>query len=68
MTRKSLVRKLAKKIHECELIHQNPSSVEEKARAEKEIFRISKQIESMDDGFEIMLEVDEEVQKLLASK
>lgn len=67
MTRKQM-KKLAKEIHDCELIHENDSSsTEEKARAEKRIMQITNQIMAMKDGINILLEIDVLVQEL-ASK
>lgn len=68
MTRRTMVKKFAKEIYDCELIHQNSSSVEERDRAEKKIMQLTSKISSMKDGLNIMLEVDELVQKLLDSK
>ena len=68
MTQKAM-KKLAQEIYQCELIHENPnSSVEEKSRVESRIMQITKQIMAMKNGINIMLEVDELVQKLLDSK
>lgn len=65
MTRKQM-KKLAKEIYECELIHQNESSSkEEKTRAEDRIMQISNQVMMLHDGMNTMLQIDEIVQDLL---
>ena len=67
MTRKQM-KKLAKELYECELIHQdNSSSKEEKARADSRVMQITNQIMALHDGINIMLEIDVMVQNL-ASK
>lgn len=67
MTRKQM-KKLAKELYECELIHQDDSSSkEEKARADSRVMQITNQIMALHDGINIMLEIDVMVQNL-ASK
>ena len=67
MTRKQM-KKLAKEIYECEIIHSSTSSsIEEKSRAEKRIMQLTNQIASLPDGINIMLEVDLLIQQM-ASK
>lgn len=67
MTRKQM-KKLAKELYECELIHQDDSSSkEEKARADSRVMQIINQIMALHDGINIMLEIDVMVQNL-ASK
>lgn len=67
MTRKQM-KKLAKEIYNCDLIHESESSsMEEKSRAEKRIMQITNQIMAMKDGINILLEIDILVQEL-ASK
>lgn len=67
MTRKQM-KKLAKELYECELIHQDDSSSkEEKARADSRVMQITNQIMALHDGINIMLEIDVMVQDL-ASK
>lgn len=67
MTRKQM-KKLAKELYECELIHQDDSSPkEEKARADSRVMQITNQIMALHDGINIMLEIDVMVQDL-ASK
>ncbi len=64
MTRKQM-RKLAKEIYSCELVHQNEnSSKEEKSRADARIMQLTNQIMALHDGINIMLEIDLMVQKL----
>ena len=67
MTRKQM-KKHAKELYECELIHQDDSSSkEEKARADSRVMQITNQIMALHDGINIMLEIDVMVQNL-ASK
>lgn len=67
MTRKQM-KKLAKEIYDCELIHSSEtSSIEEKSRAEKRIMQLTNQIASLSDGINIMLEIDVMIQQM-ASK
>lgn len=67
MTRKQM-KKLAKEIYDCELIHSSKtSSTEEKSRAEKRIMSLTNQIAALPDGINIMLEVDTFIQQM-ASK
>lgn len=67
MTRKQM-RKLAKEIYDCELVHSSEtSSTEEKSRAERRIMQLTNQIAALPDGINIMLEVDIMVQQM-ASK
>ena len=67
MTRKQM-KKLAKELYECELIHQDDSSSkEEKARADSRVMQITNQIMALHDGINTMLEIDVMVQNL-ASK
>lgn len=67
MTRKQM-KKLAKEIYDCELIHSSEiSSIEEKSRAEKRIIQLTNQIMALSDGINIMLEIDIMVQQM-ASK
>ena len=54
------IKNLAKKIAQQEKILQNATSQEEKAKAEKEIIRLSASIKSIDD----MLAIDEAIQDL----
>lgn len=64
MTRKQM-KKLAKKLYQCEQIHQNESSSkEEKSRAENRIMQITNQIMALNDGINILLEIDVMVQDL----
>lgn len=68
MTRKQK-KDLAKKIYQCEKIHQNPdSSLEEKSRAENKIIQITDEIMELDDGINIMLELDVMVQALVSKE
>lgn len=68
MTRKQM-KKLAKKLYECEQIHQNESSSkEEKSRADNRIIQITNQIMALNDGINIMLEIDTMVQDLATNK
>lgn len=67
MTRKQM-KKLAKEMYDCELIHSSEiSSAEEKSRAEKRIIQLINQIMALSDGINIMLEIDIMVQQM-ASK
>lgn len=64
MTNKQM-KKLAKEIYECELIHADPSSSkEEKSRADDRIMQITNQIMMSKDGVNAMLEIDTLVQDL----
>lgn len=64
MTRKQM-KKLAKELYQCEQIHQNESpSKEEKSRAENRIMQITNQIMALNDGINILLEIDVMVQDL----
>lgn len=64
MTRKQM-KKLAKELYQCEQIHQNESSPkEEKSRAENRIMQITNQIMALNDGINILLEIDVMVQDL----
>lgn len=56
------IKNLAKKIAQQELIIMNSNSLEEKARAEQEIIKLSACVKSIDD----MVAVDDAVQELLA--
>ena len=56
------IKNLAKKIAQQELIIINATSLEEKARAEQEIIRLSACVKSIDD----MIAVDDAVQEILA--
>lgn len=56
------IKNLAKKIAQQELIIMNSNSLEEKARAEQEIIKLSACVNSIDD----MVAVDDAVQELLA--
>lgn len=68
MTRKQM-KKLAKELYECEQIHQNESSSkEEKSRADNRIIQITNQIMALNDGINIMLEIDTMVQDLVTNK
>lgn len=68
MTRKQM-KKLAKELYECEQIHQNESfSKEEKSRADNRIIQITNQIMALNDGINIMLEIDTMVQDLATNK
>lgn len=68
MTRKQM-KKLAKELYECEQIHQNESSSkEEKSRADNRIIQITNQIMALNDGINIMLEIDTMVQNLATNK
>lgn len=63
------MKKLAKEIYECELIHEDESSSkEEKSRAEDRIMQLSNQVMALHDGINIMLEIDLIVQDLLSKK
>lgn len=67
MTRKQM-RKLAKEIYDCELVHSSEtSSTEEKSQAERRIMQLTNQIAALPDGINVMLEVDIMVQQM-ASK
>ena len=55
------IKNLAKKIAQQEMIILNATSMEEKARAEQEIIKLSACVKSIDD----MVAVDEAVQDLL---
>lgn len=64
MTRKQM-KKLAKELYQCEQIHQNESSSkEEKSRTENRIMQITNQIMALNDGINILLEIDVMVQDL----
>lgn len=64
MTRKQM-KKLAKELYQCEQIHQNESSSkEEKSWAENRIMQITNQIMALNDGINILLEIDVMVQDL----
>lgn len=68
MTKKQ-TRKLAKEIYDNELIRQDPSSSkEEKSRAEARIMTLTNQIMALNNGMEVMLEVDEIIQGLAKKK
>lgn len=68
MTRKQM-KKLAKELYEYEQIHQNESSSkEEKSRADNRIIQITNQIMALNDGINIMLEIDTMVQDLATNK
>ena len=68
MIRKQM-KKLAKELYECEQIHQNESSSkEEKSRADNRIIQITNQIMALNDGINIMLEIDTMVQDLATNK
>lgn len=68
MTQKQM-KKLAKELYECEQIHQNESSSkEEKSRADNRIIQITNQIMALNDGINIMLEIDTMVQDLATNK
>lgn len=68
MTRKQM-KKLARELYECEQIHQNESSSkEEKSRADNRIIQITNQIMALNDGINIMLEIDTMVQDLATNK
>ena len=65
MTRKQ-IRKLADQIIKFELINQDKnSSKEAKAQAKSQIIQLSSMFEVIPNGFSIMMEVDELVQKKL---
>ncbi len=65
MTRKQM-KKFAKEIYECELIHDSEfSSKEEKSKAEDRIMQLSNQIMALNNGMDIMSEIDIMVQELL---
>ena len=67
MTRKQM-RKLAKEIYDCELVHSSEtSSTKEKSQAERRIMQLTNQIAALPNGINIMLEVDIMVQQM-ASK
>lgn len=64
MTRKQM-KKLAKELYDCELVHENvSSSTEEKSRAERRIVQITNQVMALHDGINVMLEIDTLVQNL----
>lgn len=68
MTRKQK-RKIAKEIYECELIHQDMSASKEKRlQADDRIFQITNQIMEMEDGLNLMLELDVMIQELVNKK
>ncbi len=68
MTKKAM-KKLAREIYECDLIHDDPAtSVEEKSRAEARIMQLTKQIMAMKNGMDILLEVDVLIQELAQKK
>lgn len=65
MTKKQ-IHKLANEVISLELIHRNPeSSSEEVSRAEKRIIQITNMLSCLPDGMNIMLEIDEIIQKKL---
>lgn len=64
MTQKQM-KKLAKELYNCELIHQDPnSSKEEKSRADSRIIQITNQVMTLKDGINIMLEIDNIIQSM----
>lgn len=66
MTRKQM-RKLAKEIYSCELVHSDTNaSKEEKSRADDRIMQITNQIMALHDGVNILLEIDEMIQQLVS--
>lgn len=68
MTRKQM-KKLAKEIYDCEMIHSNESSSkEDKSRATNRIMQITNQIMALHDGINVMLEVDVMVQEMASKK
>lgn len=63
MTKKQM-KKLAREIYQCELIHSSETATkEEKLRAENRLIQITSQI--MEDGLDTMLEIDTMVQGLV---
>lgn len=65
MTRKQM-KKLAKELYDCELIHSdNSSSLEEKSRAENRVIQITNSVMALKDGINILLEIDGMVQQLV---
>lgn len=65
MTKKQ-VRKIAQEIYDLNLTHDNPdSSQDEKARAEKRIISITKQIMCLPRGIETLGEIDSLVQQII---
>lgn len=65
MTRKQ-IKKLAKEFYKCELVHQSEtSSKEEKSQAERQIMQLTNQIMSLQDGINILLEIDLYIQDLV---
>lgn len=68
MTTKQM-KKLAKQVYDCELIHNDPnSSKEEKIRADNRIMSITNQIMALPNGINIMLNIDTYVQSLAEKK
>lgn len=64
MTKKQM-RKIAQEVYDLNLIHDNPeSSSEEKARAEKRIMTITKQIMCLQGYMEILGDIDSMVQQI----
>ncbi len=64
MTKKQM-RKIAQEVYDQNLIHDNPeSSNEEKARAEKRIISITKQVMCLPRYIEILGEIDSMVQQI----
>ncbi len=64
MTKKQM-RKIAQEVYDLNLIHDNPeSSNEEKARAEKRIMTITKQIMCLQGYMEILGDIDSMVQQI----
>lgn len=65
MTRKQM-KKLALELYKCEQIHQDESSSkEEKSRADSRIMQLTNQIMALNDGINIMLEIDTMIQGLV---
>lgn len=65
MTRKQM-KKLAKQISECQLIHEDKTaSKEARLKAEDTILHLTNQILALHDGINILLEIDSYVQENL---
>ncbi len=68
MTRKQM-KKIAKEIYNCELIRQNEFSTEEdKRKADNRVVEITGQIMTLQNGMNILLEIDALIQQLRNKK
>lgn len=64
MTRKQM-RKLAKEVYDCELIHQSETaSEEEKLRADNRVMQIARWVAALKNGPSALLEIDVMVQEI----